>query len=297
MTGISADKDTQTAAHQTSQIGEVGQVVQAQKVYLQTGTPDYIYQVTLNRPDQANALHPDTMRLCVLHLKALAESSELEHCRALVLHARGKHFSAGADLNWMRASARYSQQENREDARKLTSMFEALAHCPVPSIALVQGCCYGGALGLLAACDVVLAHTKARFCLSETKLGLLPAVILPYLARKMTRSSLTYWSHSAGVFSAADAKEAGLVHAFGEDLDAQLREQLARILRTSPEAQRRLKSLLAEVYQRQCAQGDYTAEAIAQARTGVSGQAGLEAFFEKKDPPWMRSIEDSWGLN
>jgi len=140
---------------------------------------DCIGFVSISRPEVANALSAQVMQELTDHLAVL---SSTPHLRAVILRGKGKHFSAGADLNWMKASAALTKSENEVDARKLAFLFESLYQLSVPTIAVVSGAAYGGAVGLTAACDFAIATTSAKFCLSEVKLGLLPAVILPYLA-------------------------------------------------------------------------------------------------------------------
>ena len=171
-------------------------------VYLPTSDPEQTIAVLrLARPQAANAFNEEMMLEISAHLKAVREQTG---CRALILHGQGKHFSAGADLNWMKSAAEQSPADNRAGSETLSRMFAALAELPLPTIAVATGAAYGGAVGLIACCDYTIALEKARFCLSEVRLGLIPAVILPHLKRRMRPAALRRLSLSASVFDAAE---------------------------------------------------------------------------------------------
>lgn len=241
--------------------------------------------LSLARPEAANAFSAELMTELTAHLKGLAKDPDL---RAMILTGKGKHFSAGADLGWMKASATLTQDENKRDAKNLIDLFEALYNMPVPTIAVIKGAAYGGAVGLAACCDYAVAAEGARFCLSEVKLGLMPAVILPYLARKIQAGQLRRLGLSARVFGAAEAAEFGLVQRVcsEDELTEVLKDELSLILQCSPQAQRELKILQHQLMLTGNAQSDLTVQAIAALRTSVSAQAGLKSFFEKTEPPW-----------
>ena len=247
----------------------------------------------LNRPERANAFNEDMMESIRSELESVAKN---ERCRALVLKAEGKHFSAGADLNWMKDSASLTEAENRKDAALLSSMFESLANLPLPTIAHVKGSAFGGAVGLAACCDITVAETSARFCLSEAKLGLLPAVILPYLARRMRIGDLQRYALTASIFEAHAAMSAGLIDIVlePEQINGQMTDLLNQILQCSPDAQRRLKSLLRKLRSKHFSQCSDTVDAIAELRAGASGQAGLTSFFEKQPAPWAATLSEPW---
>jgi len=247
----------------------------------------------LARPDVANALSGAMIQELSAHFETVAGRPS---CRALVLGGEGKHFCAGADLGWMKASAELTYEENIADAKKLAAMLEALSALPIPTIAVLHGAVYGGAVGLAACCDIVLAERTTRFCLSEAKIGLLPAIILPYLARRMTWGPLRRHGLSGRVFSADEAAAFGLVDVVGEsqDMDPVLHTELAAILSCSPDSQAHFKSLMRETLEKSFAQGDYTAEAIARARVSKAGQAGLAAFFAKQPAPWAADLPADW---
>jgi methylglutaconyl-CoA hydratase len=249
----------------------------------------------LCRPAAANAFDDVMIHELVAQLRTVAATPG---CRALVLSGRGRHFSAGADLAWMRASAQLSYDDNVRDAARLIELFETLAGLPLPTLAVVRGSAFGGAVGLTACCDVAIAAESARFCLSEIKLGLLPAVILPYLARKLRPGTLRRLALTGRVFTAADALAAGLIERAVPEaaLEDAARDELSGFLQGAPAAQAALKALLHRVVADSSRQDQYTAEAIAAARTGVSGQAGLAAFFAKAPAPWSLALDPALRL-
>jgi methylglutaconyl-CoA hydratase len=252
--------------------------------------------LALDRPGAANAFNDAVIKELVA---ALAVVRARPGCRALILRGKGKHFSAGADLGWMKASAKLSFEDNRRDAEGLIELFESLATLPLPTIALVHGSAFGGAVGLTACCDIAIAAQSARFCLSEIRLGLMPAVIVPYLARRMRPGDLRRLALTARPFGADEALAAGLVQrVVGDDeLEAAARAELELLLQGAPEAQTDLKILLQRVVEEGLRQGPHTAEAIAKLRAGPTGQAGLSAFFDKKPAPWAVKLAAEWSLD
>lgn len=252
--------------------------------------------LSLNRPESANAFNAQVMESITSLLEQVRVAKGV---RALVLSGRGKHFSAGADLAWMQASACLDYDENLRDAEKLTRMFEALATIPVPTIGLIQGAAFGGAVGLAACCDIVIAYETAKFCLSEVKLGILPAVIYPYLAKKINPGQLARLSLTARIFSGIVAKEIGLAQLIcnEESMQAVLRDEINGLLAAGPGALERLKVLQGQVAQNGSAQGQYTARAIAEARIAAEAQSGFQAFFGKQLPPWFLELDKDWKFN
>ena len=245
--------------------------------------------LTLARPDQANAFSAIMMDEIIQHCADLKTKSDL---RALIITGEGKHFSAGADLDWMKSSAQLTFEENVRDAARLTGMFEALIAVNAPKIAAIKGAVYGGAVGLVACCDFAVADTNAKFCLSEAKLGLLPAVISPYLARKMNPGQLRRAALTARVMKAAEAKEYGLVEVVTDDLKASLLAEINAILGCAPHAQMAINKLFDHLRANSLRQCDETLQAIAAARTGSEGQAGLKSFFDKTSQPWIRTVAE-----
>lgn len=243
--------------------------------------------VTLNRPERHNAF--DDRMISELHssFESLSSRSEV---RVVQLAAAGESFSAGADLDWMRRVSSYSEEQNRADAERLARLLHLIATLPKPTLALVQGAAYGGGVGLIAACDIVLAAEGARFGLTEVRLGLVPAVISPYVigaigARWARRLFLT-----AERFDAALAQRIGLVHEVvpAERLATRGGEIAAMLKEGAPKAQTESKALVAQVA------GDFadeflighTSALIARMRAAPEGREGIAAFLEKRKPNW-----------
>lgn len=214
--------------------------------------------------------------------------------RAVILAAAGKSFSAGADLNWMRRMAGYSEAENLADAKALAGLMQAIDTCPKPTVARVQGAAFGGGVGLVACCDIAVASDRASFCLSEVKLGIVPAVIGPYIVRAIGPRAARRYVQTAERFGAGEAHRLGLIHeiAAEEALDAVIGGILDALKAGGPEAQREAKSLVSLVANRDPADVlDETARRIATIRAGAEGQEGLTAFLEKRPPVWVRGRE------
>lgn len=250
---------------------------------------DVIAWLFLSRKDHANAFNASMMQDITDILNDLNTTPSL---RAVIISGEGKHFSAGADLNWMKASADLSYEENLLDSKKLSIMFEALFQLAVPTIAIVEGAAYGGAVGLAACCDIVLCDENAKFCLSEVRLGLIPAVILPYLAKRILPGQLRRLSLSARVFNGSEAVAYGLadkVFSMGSR-DETITDELNHVLSGGPKAQSRLKSLHRFLEANDFNQCEQTVEAIARARSESEGQSGLAHFFAKKPSPWSRTL-------
>jgi len=215
--------------------------------------------------------------------------------RAIVLAGRGPAFCAGADLDWMRRMANYSMQENRTDARALADMLRTVYECPKPTLARVHGDAYAGGMGLIAACDIAFAAINVNFCLSETRLGLIPATISPYVLRSMGRNAARRYFLTAEKFDAAEAYRIGFVHDIAplEELDARVNTLLGTLMQTSSNAVREAKRLVREIDGRlidDALLAD-TAERIAAIRTSDDGKEGVRAFLEKRKPRWLAEFE------
>lgn len=241
----------------------------------------------LDRPARHNAF--DETMIAAL-AQALDNAARDPAVRAVALTASGRSFSAGADLEWMRRTARASAAENLADARGFAAMLAALDRLPKPTVALVQGAAYGGALGLIAACDVAFAADTASFALSEVKLGLVPAVISPYVLRAIGPRAARRYFLTAERFDAATALRLGLVHAVvpAAELEARGRALLEAVAGNAPQAMARAKALVRDTASRPIDEAliDETARLIAEVRSGAEAREGVAAFLDKRAPRW-----------
>ena len=234
---------------------------------------DDVLRVTLARPATRNAFDATL-------IEELAEAFvDVGKARAVVLAGDGPSFCAGADIEWMRAAARLSHDENVADANALRRLLETIDGCPAPVIALVQGHAFGGGAGLVATADIALAHESAVFAFSEVKLGLTPAVISPYAIRKIGESAARRYFVTGEHFDAATALRIGLVHEVGTDLEGALAPILAELRTAGPRAARHAKRLVLDR-----PDGPETARRIAERRTSEEGQEGLSAFTDGRVP-------------
>ncbi|HGY0993987.1 TPA: enoyl-CoA hydratase-related protein [Aeromonas salmonicida subsp. pectinolytica] len=255
-------------------------------------------ELVLSRPARHNAFDADLMLGlldCLDELTHLHGQSLAERPHALLLRAEGRHFCAGADLNWMRNLAHADFEHNREDARVLARLMQTLDELPFPTLALVQGAAYGGALGLVCACDLVLASEDARFCLSEVSLGLVPAVISPYVVRAMGMRQARRYMLSAEPFDAITACRLNVAHQLTrpEQLLAEGRALAMRLCRNGPEAMKETKRLLAAIESHTARlHEEKTVETIARVRVGLEAQEGMQAFFDKRPPSWRPRFKD-----
>ena len=245
--------------------------------------------ITLNRPEMHNAFDDTLISALIEEFRRLERESSV---RVILLAAKGKSFSSGADLNWMRRMADYSFEENRNDAMALAELMKTLANLSKPTIALVQGAAIGGGVGLVACCDIALATENASFCLSEVKLGLIPAVISPYVATAIGARATRRYFLTAERFDASEACRLGLVHEVvrTEDLAEQVENLSRSLLRNGPQAMASVKALVAEVALSSLDDDLIadTAERIAEIRASAEGREGLSAYLEKRDPNWVK---------
>jgi len=232
-------------------------------------------RVTMDRPDRRNAFDADLIR-------ELTEAfSDVGDARAVILAGEGESFSAGADVDWMRAAVELSYEENVADARRLRMMLDTINTCPAPVIARVQGHALGGGCGLVACSDVVVAAPDAVFAFSEVKLGIIPSVISPFALAKIGESAARRYFLTGERFDAQTAFRIGLVHELAAELDVAVERIVAELRTAGPEASRHAKQLVLE---RPDSLG--TERRIAQRRTSEEGQEGLRAFLEKRKPAW-----------
>ena len=244
--------------------------------------------VTLNRPDVRNAFNEHTIAELAL---AFDELGRDEDVRAIVLAANGAAFCAGADLNWMKAMAGYSHAENLADATKLADMLRTIYLCTKPVVARVQGDCYAGGMGLVAACDVIVAADGVNFCLSEVKLGLIPATISPYVIKAMGENAARRYFLTAERFNAAEARRIGFAHEVvpADALDATVAAIVKALVNNSPNAVGEAKRLVREMSGKvidDALLAD-SAERIAAIRASLEGREGVASFLEKRKPSWL----------
>ena len=248
-----------------------------------------VTEVVLNRPDKRNAFDDVIIQQLIT---ALNQVNDDPATKVVVLRSEGKHFSAGADLGWMRRMADNSRQENLDDSRELARLMNVLNHLSKPVIGLVQGAAFGGAVGLAACCDIVIATEKSSFCLSEVKLGLIPAVISPYVVRAIGERQARRYFISAEVFTARQAEHYGLVHMVCDDveaMEARCDELIQQLALNGPEAMTAAKDLVFAVSHKPINDAviDDTAHRIADIRVGEEGQEGLSAFLNKRRANWI----------
>lgn len=248
-----------------------------------------IATITLNRPKVHNAFDDELIHRLHLTLEQLDIDTSV---RVVKLAANGKSFSAGADLNWMQKMANYSQKENLADAMELTHLFQVLSYISKPTIALVHGAAIGGGVGLVAACDIAVASTKAVFQLSEVRLGLVPAVVSPYVISAIGPRAAQRYFLTGERFSAKDALHLGLVH---EVTDEDKLEDAATLfcdnfLQNGPCAMAEVKKLTNQVRNAKFSNKllTETAKFIARVRVSQEGQEGIKAFLSKKRPNWIK---------
>lgn len=246
-----------------------------------------VARLRMNRPELHNAF--DAMLIAALTgaLEGLAHDDEV---RVVVLEGDGPSFSAGADMNWMRGMAAAGETENRDDALALARLMRTLDELPKPTIARVHGAAFGGGVGLVACCDIAIATTEAKFGLTESKLGLLPAVISPYVIEAIGPRQARRWFATAELFDAATALHIGLLHAVvpASELDAAIERQIALLLKAGPLASAHAKALVRRVAgerDRDRLDAD-NASLIAQLRVSPEGQEGLGAFLDKRKAHW-----------
>jgi len=247
----------------------------------------HVAEVWLNRPDVRNAFNDGVIAELTAAFRTLGADAQL---RAIVLGGHGKAFCAGADLSWMRAMADYSWAQNQADAAGLAEMLWTIWSCPVPVVGRVHGDCYAGGVGLAAVCDVLVAVEGMHFCLSEAKLGLLPATIAPYVVRAMGEQAARRYFVTAERFSAAQALAMAFVHEVvpADALDAKVAEIVAALVANGPAAVKACKQLVKDVagLPVDATLRSETARRIADIRASDEGREGVQAFLNKREPAW-----------
>jgi methylglutaconyl-CoA hydratase len=247
----------------------------------------HVAEVYLNRPDVRNAFNDEVITELTQTFTTLGADAQL---RAIVLGGHGKSFCAGADLTWMRAMADYSWEQNHADAQALADMLWAIYHCPVPVVGRIHGDCYAGGVGLAAVCDVLVAADGMHFCLSEAKLGLLPATIGPYVVPALGEQASRRYFITAEKFSASRAHQLGFVHEVValDALDAKVDDVVAALVANGPAAVKACKRLVQDLAGRpidDALRAD-TARRIADIRASAEGKEGVQSFLDKRAPGW-----------
>ncbi|MBV2128523.1 enoyl-CoA hydratase-related protein [Arsukibacterium indicum] len=247
-----------------------------------------VANLVLNRPDVHNAFDDQMIAELIQELEKLASNDQV---KVLLLSANGKNFSAGADLNWMRSMAEKDYGQNLDDANELAMLMHKLDKFPKPTVAIVQGAAFGGAVGLVACCDIAIASDNASFCLSEVKIGLIPAVISPYVMRALGERQSRRYFLTAERFNADIAKQLGLLHEVTSvsELADKANGLIDNLLQNSPAAISAAKALIHNIYNRKISNNvvAHTTQAIAEIRVSDEGQEGLSAFLEKRRPNWL----------
>lgn len=244
--------------------------------------------LTINRPEIHNAFDDQLIEELITTLKQVESDDSV---RVLILASEGKSFSAGADLRWMRRMADYTPAENKADAMQLAELMKTLNFLSKPTIARVQGAAFGGGVGLVACCDIAIASSKALFCLSEVRLGLIPAVISPYVVAAMGERASRRYFMTAERFDAQEAQRTELVHEVVEpdELDNRIEAVIEQLLKGGPAAEAAAKALIFAVSRQPTTDVviEDTADRITAARASDEGKEGLNAFLEKRSPDWI----------
>lgn len=257
-------------------------------VFIRIGETSGVAKVTLHRPDLHNAFNEVMIAEIT---QAFRELGRHDDVRIILLAGEGKSFSAGGDIHWMKKMVGYSFEENLADAGAMADMLRAIRECPKPVIARVHGAALGGGVGLTAACDIAVAVESAVFCLSEVKLGIVPAVISPYVMEKIGPGQMRRYGLTAERFSAAEARRIGLLHevfATIEEMDRWIDDMCKTLRANGPLALAAAKRILSAVagVPWDAVQAE-TTRTIAELRASPEGQEGLRAFLEKRKPSWQ----------
>jgi methylglutaconyl-CoA hydratase len=257
-----------------------------------------VERLTLNRPDVRNAFNEHVIAELTSWAGETRAAAARHDIRVVVIAGAGKVFCAGADVTWMSKTVHYTEEENLRDALAMSRMFAAINELPVAVIGRVQGAALGGGAGLAAVCDIVVADEAALFGFTETKLGILPAVISPFALAKIGQAAARELFLTGARFSAARAKEIGLVHEItaAADVDAAIDRFVREALSAGPEAVAAAKALIPKVWGHPIAEAmPITAAAIAARRVSAEGQEGLRAFLEKRRPAWSQDLVNPKG--
>lgn len=249
--------------------------------------PRGVCQLTLNRPGRGNSLDGELVQQLSAALAQVRSDSEI---RLLVLTGQGSVFCSGADLQWMQQMANSDVATNEKDALELAVVLDELAQLPVPTIARINGSAFGGAIGLICACDIAVASYQADFTFSEVRLGLMPAVIAPYVIAAMELRQTRRWFLSGETMGSKEAEQFGLVHQLvaADGLDDCIEQHIQLLLKGGPKAQEHLKGMLHEWFRQSPYSKEDAAELLAKIRASDEGREGLAAFLEKRNPGWSK---------
>ena len=258
---------------------------------LALGLDDGVLRVTLNRPQVHNAMNPEMINALLVVFRELTHREDV---RVVVLSGEGRSFCAGADLAFMRAAADYSFDQNVADGELIFDLMRIIDECPKPVVGRINGAAIGGGVGLVSCCDIVVAAERARFGLSEVRLGILPAVISPFVLAKIGEANGRELFLTGERFDAHHAQRIGLVQhvIMEEQLDAKVNERVQQLLLAAPGAQAAAKELIRFVAKKPKGETrEYTARLIAQRRASDEGREGMSSFLEKRKPTWQESRE------
>ena len=246
---------------------------------------DGVVYVTLDRPDVHNAFNDELIAEAVDLFGAIGSRD----ARAVVLRGNGPSFCAGADLNWMSRMVSYTREQNVHDSSLLAKMYAVINECPLPVVGRITGAAIGGGVGLVAVCDIAIASPQTKFGLSEVKLGILPAVISPYVIAKIGATHARALFLTGERFDTERALRIGLVHRVAEDVDAAVADVVGQLKTSGPDAVRECKKLIAHVASHELVAAiPYTIDAIATRRVSAEGQQGMQAFLRKEKAPWAK---------
>ena len=234
-----------------------------------------VLRVTLTRPDRRNAFDAATID------QLTAAFSDVGDARAVLLSGEGPSFSAGADLDWMRASVDLDAEANRVEGLRLATLFATIDACPAPVVAAVHGHALGGGAGLVATVDIAVAQTDTMFGFTEVRIGLIPATISPYVIDRIGTTAARRYLLTAELFDATEAQRIGLISAVADDAAAEAERLVETLLTVGPDAVRITKQLI-----RERPSNEELARLISEVRASAEGQAGLQAFLAREDPPW-----------
>ena len=255
---------------------------------VKTKITENIAEVTLSRPEVHNAFNDEMIKELT---KAFLELSTNKNIRVIILAGEGKSFCAGGDLNWMKKAIDYTYEENIEDSLKLAKMFRTINECPKPVIARIQGTAIGGGVGLVSVCDVSCTVSTAKFSLSEVKIGLIPAVISPFVMKKIFPGEARRYFLTGERFDANEAKRIGLISEVAsdeEEMDKKINEWTEAMLSGGPEAISTCKKMIRDVAFLNTDEAlELSSKELAERRASKEGQEGIKAFFEKRKPNWI----------